>query len=287
MMALLTMFAGNAQGEYSKRFEANRSASLKRALAGRQLVIWQPVQDAPMADWAPEVLERIKASTGASGWTSNISRTSASGELWRDGTGLGPRIWDEQRRPKVQDLEQSAYRLAMDVLAPVLVLGAGEELIPWMVVHEIHALESRSGEKRSGLSSSTIKFARLLDGVPVLGGDSYVALTFAVDGSLIRIAYAWPRLERVDAVATVGQEVLLTRAGFLHRTRAGRGARASVDCGYYPAGDNHKYVPACLVAYSDSSAPVPTSWLHVVPLSETVVPVPGWEETKVLTSSSP
>lgn len=281
----VTTLGGEGRGEYSTRFELNRSASASRALDGRQVPVWRVSQDIVLRDLGTEILERAKAATSATNWHGNISRTSASGELWRTKHDPGPSHWTETNRPKLNELEATAYWLATDILAPLIVPQGGEELVPWMLVHQIGASRSETGETKTRLLSSTVKFARVLDGVPVLGSDSYVALTFAPDGSLIGVAYSWPSLERTNDVPTVKRDVLLDRAQRVSRMRGERGVRDSVDCGYYPAAGHDEYLPACLITYRDESGVTPTLWLDVVPLSEAIDPSLEWTESKALAST--
>ena len=103
------------------------------------------------------------------------------------------------KRPTNQKLEKLGRAFIEDKLGDLVSLGPDEELVPYFTQYEI----TGGGSTKKGAAmvpemvhASTVVFTRSIDGLPVVGGGSKVAVIFANDGQAIGFDYDWPSYKK-------------------------------------------------------------------------------------------
>lgn len=282
MLALATL-ASSAAAEHSREALQMRRDSAGEALKRRSVNVLKIVEQTTAPEHAARLRKEVTASTGHDGW--EVVVRNAYGRLNRTKpTEKSDRpVWSEGKRPVIGDLEADARAFVAKVLGAVVVRSAKDDIVPWRVVHEIQAAQSQTGESTRNLVSSTLEFARIVDGVPVLGGASKVSVTFAPNGEIVEASFDWPALVTEAPVATVGRDVMLERARAMATPTTSNVGQESVECGYVPImrGAASSLEPACIVRYVQGTTQ-PVAWLRIVPLAEVVSRAPDWPEAQVL-----
>jgi len=261
----------------------------------------------------------------------DVTTSSWSLHVLADGSGARFRDLEVEKRayPLARSISQKtspeslvragrAYIAAN--LAPVIVLGSEEELVPIRADYRIEGDQNlATGEVTRSVLASRIVFGRSIRGVPIVGGGSRVVLTFTNDGALESFQYDWPKYETAaqQARSLIGvedilgrvQRVIGVRTGVPLSTFSDRGLAAQapnyiaelmrgtilekLECGYYDPG-----VPA-----RDSAVPIQPGCVYqvmyrgdegdragfsgAVPGSTQIEADPSWIESAILRGSPP
>lgn len=272
-----------AMAEYSQSALQAQRDSAARALKQRTVHTFR-IEERKNATGDQENLRKaVVAFTGDDAWEAIVKGEYGRVSRRPTSTLSTSPVWTEEKRPTIADLEVRAQAFAAKAFGAFVVLGPGERLVPWRVVHEIQGAESTSGESVRRLAGSTIEFARFVDGVPVLGTSSKVSVTFDAADVVVGGSFDWPLLAAKTAVPTVSIEALLHRARLLTTPKMSNAKRDSMDCGYVTVerASGHSLEPACLIRYVEFSHYV-VGTLHVIPLAEAVEGAPGWPEAQTL-----
>ncbi|NEV64948.1 hypothetical protein [Thiorhodococcus minor] len=100
----------------------------------------------------------------------------------------------EERMSK-EELEERGRAFIAEHLAGLVPLGPGEELVPYFTEVEVTgggAAREDAPMDPELVHASTIVFARSVNGLPVVGGGSKIAVIFANDGEAVGFDYDWP-----------------------------------------------------------------------------------------------
>ena len=121
-------------------------------------------------------------------------------------------------------------------------LGSGENLVPYFTEFQIGGGGStKEGARRDPeyVAASTVVFTRSINGVPVIGPGSKIAVTFANDGTPVGFDYDWPVYEafgknqRVLPLSEIRGRA--TKAGAFDLNSADTVLK-SFECGYFDMG---------------------------------------------------
>lgn len=199
---------------------------------------------------ADQLLERLRGRTGAvytsdrfkrevtEKRTSLISDEGWFLQVYGDGTKVRYRNYgyleraDENGRPlderfSQDELETMGRNFVADYLEGLVVLGTNEELVPFFTEFEITgggAADESASMDPERVHASTVVFSRTVDGLPVVGPGSKIAVIFANDGQPVGFDYDWARY------AETGEKQRILPVGEIRQ----RGAKFSP----FEAGDN-------------------------------------------------
>lgn len=174
-------------------------------------------------DLAPAGAEQVRLR--GEGWELTVHGDGTSGQ-YRNLAGMA-RMQQQGRAPEERlsmgALEKLGRAFVADTLAPVVVLGEGEELVPFKSVYELRGGQDvKGGPVQREVVGNTLVFTRTLHGVAVVGAGSKVAVTFANDGTPVAFDYDWPRY-----APTGGKQVLAPRTTVLQRVQTVAALRSS------------------------------------------------------------
>lgn len=120
-------------------------------------------------------------------------------------------------------LEAAGRAFIANNLSAVMVLGPGEALVPDSVVTRTEVGHSPNGPAETPrVTGSRILFTRTINGVPVVGNGSKLAITFLNDGTVESFRYDWPTYTAAGSMTTSAsagallvrvQQVLAARTG--------------------------------------------------------------------------
>jgi hypothetical protein len=218
---------------------------------------------------------------------------------------------DPARRMSAAALEAAGRRFVASNLSSVIVLGAGEELVPVRTSYRVEGGQDlRSGATTSAVAANRIVFGRTINGVPVVGGGSTVVITFANDLSVESFQYDWPKYEATNSQALANTAQLLQRVQTVVAARTGaaitKATPAAVgqamvnspieltagtkleklSCGYYDSGSSVRNAspvqPGCTYhAVMQDANGMRQGLAGAVPAGQQFASDPQWPETSV------
>lgn len=144
-------------------------------------------------------------------------RIRAMGDTWRldiFGDGSGAEFLDQAATARAHDsgldpskamsaqaLETAGRAYIDRTLSKVVVLHAGERLVPVATSFRTEGGVAKDGSMAySAVVANRIIFSREINGIPVVGAGSKVAITFLNDGSVESFRYDWPNYVRTERV---------------------------------------------------------------------------------------
>lgn len=121
-------------------------------------------------------------------------------------------------------------------LSAVIVLGPGEALVPESVLARTEVGHSSNGPTETPrVTGNRIVFTRTINGVPVMGNGSKLAITFLNNGTVESFRYDWPTYTAAGSMTTSATaDALLTRVQ--HVLAARTGGAVSLQSIVVPAG---------------------------------------------------
>jgi len=150
------------------------------------------------------------------------------------------------QKMSLQQLESVGRQFIDSHLKDVITLGPNESLVPHFTQHQIigggaTAPGAKPDEDR--VVASTVVFSRAIDGTPVVGPGSKVAVLFANDGSPVGFDFDWPAYEPAGKT-----QKLLDRANIQKRMQQLASVKLDapnvkvqrLECGYYDAGNKKR-----------------------------------------------
>lgn len=199
-------------------------------------------------------------------------------------------------RPDARTLEAEGRAFIETSLAKFVHLGDKETLELWRTSYEIDMVAAVDGSSRvETLASSTVTFTRAVDGVPVVGPGSKVAVVFSAYGQPAGFDVNWSQLQSVgEPEPTMSKaELDFHSEAIAARRRAATQQRLSTECGYFDTGaaadDGSALKAACIVRYRVGAVNGPQgAYEDIVPLTSSSAdthdpasadaPVPGTQQ---------
>ncbi len=256
------------------RADANAAQSLASGMGTARPLLLQRLAgnaDATLATLLPTVCKGACASATRE---TRDGVQHVSGDGWQldvSADGTMAEFSDDRVRARAHDLgvdaaaaippatlEAAGRRFIATRLAGVVALRPGEQLVP-----EATYARNEGGIDSNGLraaertTAQRIVFTREIDGIPVVGNGSKIAITFSNDMTVESFRYDWPDyVIRGSAPAMVARDVLLQRVQSVVGTRTGQPSAKAIavnagaatadlgggaelnrlECGYYDAG---------------------------------------------------
>lgn len=141
--------------------------------------------------------------------------------------------------PNNQELERMARRFVSSRLAPLVKLGPDDALRGWYVTRILETIADDAGAQTTYVIATKVVFTREVNGIPVLGSGSKVAVLMGNDGEMIGFDVDWPQLTRAGReTRTVDLARIRARVdrqlGF--KSGAQRPPELIFECGYYDPG---------------------------------------------------
>ncbi len=215
---------------------------------------------------------------------------------------------DSSQKLSAESLEQSGRAFINSKLGSVILLGAGEELVP---VRTDYLIEGGQDVKTRQITRSVVAnrmvFGRTINGVPVVGGGSTVVLTFANDGAVESFQYDWPSYQATSARSVVDSAEILHRVQQAVNARTGVSASNTLvvpsakiispvqsttlqklECGYYDPGasarDAHAPVQSGCVyhAVKQDANGMRQGFAGAVPGAQQIEPDDNWTEAHIV-----
>jgi len=141
-----------------------------------------------------------------------------------------------------EELENMGRDFIAGELTGLITLGPNEEIVPYFTQFEVTgggSTEKDSAMDQEMVHASTVVFTRVVDGLPVVGGGSKVAVIFANDGKAIGFDFDWPSYEsnrkhqqvlKLDQIKERGREYST------HEFNSAEVRELHFDCGYVDFG---------------------------------------------------
>jgi hypothetical protein len=227
---------------------------------------------------------------------------------------------DTSQRPSADALEAAGREIVESKLADVIQLAPGEELYRAGVDYrtEWGQATTPGAQPTTAWTGSRVLFGRKIRGVPVVGGGSTIAVTFATDGSLEAIHYDWASYTvtaETKPLLPMGNILSLVQAAVAERTGKPAGATPvlppskanpgpidlsptaqlqKLECGFYDPGQLSRDAAAPVQAACQYHAvsfevaadtTVRTGYAGAVPASSEVLPDGRWPEAAALTGA--
>jgi hypothetical protein len=274
---------------------------------------------------AARVLEVMSAKLGAAGRPEVVPGQDRTVASWKDGRTLvihgdgtkvsfrddqelrsGPQV-PLAERPAKEWLAQVGLQFIQRELADFIRLGAGEKLEPFSTRVEvgIGADVTSRGPPAEQVLTNAVVFTRTVDGVPVLGAGSKVALLINNDGKVAGFDFDWAEYQRTgQRVKVLGAARIQDRVKQLASVQvdAPGAAVQRYECGLFDAGLRHSdprsaVQGACVVHASErrivdeaaharnpADGHVVTATVDVIPIGETVEADSHWPQARMLAS---
>lgn len=162
--------------------------------------------------------------TNGDHWTMQISHDGTAGQFQNSEVAARLHSLAKARSQKMTTpaLEKAGRAFISAKLASVITLEPNDQLVPLSTAYRIEGgQDSRTHEMKESVVANRVVFGRTLNGVPVVGGGSTVAVTFANDGSVESFRYDWPKYR-----ATTDQNIV-DNVEIFHRLQQALGARTS------------------------------------------------------------
>ncbi len=136
------------------------------------------------------------------GWTLQVAadgtRVSYRNIAELDGATARP----VEERLDQDTLEALGRRFIGDSLREFVTLSSNDEILPLYSEFQIAGggavSETQSLPEAEQVVANTVVFTRAIDGVPVVGGGSKIAVTFLNDGTAVAFDFDWPQYRKTD-----------------------------------------------------------------------------------------
>ena len=180
-----------------------------------------------------------------------------------------------------EEVESVAKRIVPRDLAPLVTLGKGEALQPWSVAHLISVIgDVNTGNFKKAIHVTRITLTRVINGVPVLGAGSKIAVEVANDGTLVGFDIDWSQLTPgTDTTSLLDVATIKQRAQQLVPSSSSSPREVEFKCGYYDTGAGFgrsaQVQPACTIAYESLSK----HFQFAVPAGSKVIKDATWTES--------
>jgi hypothetical protein len=224
---------------------------------------------------------------------------------------------EEGKKLSNQELETIGRALLAGKLRNIARLEKNETLYSAFIAHQREgSFDLSTGKTVSRVIGSRIVFKRQINGIPVFGSGSSIALSFANNGSLESVYYDWPKYSESDEQSLVARATVLQKIQDSAYKRAGRPVPTSapspsaskypvelaldttlqtLECGYFDAGlrvrDGSAPVqPGCVYHIVQKQTilgrTIENAFAGAVPTSTTPTADPTWQETLTTASQS-
>lgn len=221
LLALVALPDTARAKDYPQRITAD--ATSRRAGLGRTAVPLFERAAGPGAETVTStVLSKFERSTGAINTRGTFERESATDHItlhtedWTlqvatDGTRVSYRNVAQldgamatarpvEERLSQETLEALGRRFIGDSLREFITLGSSDEILPlyseFQIIGGGGVRENQAYPEPAEVVANTVVFTRTIDGVPVVGGGSKIAITFLNDGTAVAFDFDWPQYRK-------------------------------------------------------------------------------------------
>ncbi|MBK1723101.1 hypothetical protein [Thiocystis violacea] len=239
------------------------------------------------------------------GWYLNVYADGTSARYRNYGylEKMAPLDRPVEERIPAEELEKLGRAFIADYLGDQIRLGRGEELVPYFTEVEVTggagAYDGAPMDPEL-VHSSTVVFTRSINGQPVLGGGSKVAVIFANDGEAVGFDYDWPsygvskRVQRILPLDQIRQrgndyasfksddpdvQVRHFECGYVDLGARKRDPAALVQGGCLQQAARKTIVDPALNAKDDKSGYLLSANIDYLPAGEEVQPDAMWEQS--------
>ena len=181
-------------------------------------------------------------------------------------------------------------------LSKVVVLGRDEELVPFGIPYQVHAMQSteQGSEPEEQTVAGVIVFSRKVGGVDVLGKGSKVAVLFTNEGTPFGFDVDWPALDAYSEQKVADVQEIQKRAVEVAQAedQAQDLQLQRFECGYVDPGQRKRgaaplqagcfhFYTARTAAQSEDGAKgyLKLAFVDVVPAGAEIIPDENWDET--------
>ena len=190
--------------------------------------------------------------------------------------------------PSAATLEKQGRTAISRYLSDVVKLGTGESIELWYTAFEIRGGQAKDGSRQEAIHNTKVVFTRVVDGIPVLGNGSKIAVLLATDGNMVGFDVDWsPFVKSKVSRNFAGLDLIAERLNGLQTLNIVRDGEFSetIECGYYDVGARQESTgqiqPACLVTQiptTNTGTPV----VVAVPAADEVATDTFWPESVTL-----
>lgn len=313
--ALFLLLAGfcaaNAHAEHSDYLKSLTATAREKGLGRENLELLVPLPGPGKAQVATKLRGQLANGTFGRALTVKLARPTQQGkktisyvtdkgslEVFADGSKIRLRGNMDAVKPvpasngigqlPAERLEKLGRNFVQQQLKSVVALSRGERLTFLGTKYLRQGGSDLQGKRGSEeLFANIAIFGREVDGVPVVGSGSKVAVWFSPDGQVIGADVDWPRYRRSTVkVPLLNRDALLKRveASTARFTESKESRMTRFECGYVDLGATRRTAkatiqPGCSVAYQgyEPESGV-TTWAKVeyVPAAKKVLPDSRW-----------
>ncbi len=224
-------------------------------------------------------------------WTLEVSGEGRSVRLVRDPATLRPRSPEESMSEQVAVAR--AQELVDQFFGDVVVRAEGEELVPMRVSYHRQGFQPMAegrpieGAGHVAILAMLVQFARLIDGIPVIGVGSRATIAIGMDGELAGADIDWSQFGLASSTRrpVASAAVRASRLEVL-KTKMSIAESVGLDlCGYFDSGSRSKdevvtIQLACL--YRTQVRPGVFGRSLAVPIEAQLRRDAGWSESMLL-----
>ena len=223
LLALVALPGAAPAKDYPQRVTAD-AASRVAGLGRTTLPLLERVAGPGADTVASTVLAKFEQSTNAINTRGTFEREVAANHVtlrtedWSlqvaaDGTRVNYRNIAQldgalsTARPVAERLDQDSLealgrRFIGDSLREFIALAPSDEILPlyseFQIVGGGAVRETQSLPEAEQVVANTVVFTRAIDGVPVVGGGSKIAVTFLNDGTAVAFDFDWPQYRKTE-----------------------------------------------------------------------------------------
>ncbi len=234
-------------------------------------------------------------------------------EVYGDGTSVRYRNYrylDESdaklarpvgQRFSQEELEKMGLRFIAEHLDGLVAVGDDEALMPFFSEFEVTGGGSTKPGARMEkelVHASTVVFTRTVNGLPIIGGGSKIAVIFANDGQPVGFDVDWPSYQKtgqtqklvpVDEISKRGQKYSALQVGdpdvkelhfdcgYVDFGARKRDAKAPVQAGCLRQAERRSVIDSVVHARDKNSGHIVSASLDYLPAGENVQPDAVWE----------
>ncbi len=221
LLALVALPGAAPAKDYPQRVTAD-AASRRAGLGRTTLPLFERVAGPGADTVASSVLAKFEQSTNAINTRGTFEREVAADHVtlqtedWSlqvaaDGTRVSYRNIAQldgalaTARPVAERLDQDSLealgrRFIGESLREFIALAPNDEILPlyseFQIAGGAAVRDDRPSDER--VVANTVVFTRAIDGVPVIGGGSKIAVTFLNDGTAVAFDFDWPKYRKTD-----------------------------------------------------------------------------------------
>lgn len=250
---------------------------------------------------------------GEEGWDLQVfgDGTSVRYRNYAHLDGIRDQVRTVEQRFSKEELEKMGREFIEKQLAGAINLGPGEALVPYFTQFEITgggSIDQDAPMQAEIVHTSTMVFTRSIDGLPVIGGGSKVAVIFANDGQAIGFDFDWPQYQASQELQRVLSLSQVKERGLEYAKHAFDDPQVQelhFDCGYVDFGARKRdqdapvqsgcmrqtlkrqIVDAAAHEQDENSGHIVTASLDFIPAGETVQDDAVWARAKVEAADIP